>query len=595
MNSKQPYIILLFFILTITVAAQEKLAPVYNLNLNLMQDSLLVTMPWGGDVDAIYIDSTEMREGNYTFYLGSVKAPILFLPIYHCLHAKITHPFFLGKNSFQQMEIKLEYKTKEIDNAYLLLSTVDDTEQVKVDTFYLEESEDWKTYHCQIPLKNNVYAFLSIAAKGKGAFLQKDKGNQRLYIQNLSVSIDQKDIKDTPIEKNYPYTELDTTQFFTFTPDTLKELAAHIAKMHPKRILGIGETIHGSKSLNKLELDLLYELATQHGYHNILLELHNDLTFYWNLFITNENYNYTYEKFEKIFSNFAFTDPIRFYSFLCDLKEINKNRDEKNKIRLYGIDVPGIGRSLFQTLLDSMVNQRQNKVGFEILRSVLHPQEPSIEEYGKLSKSERKELIDSLKITYPKLLKACIKTPALKELLLDKNYFALLQSLHSLPDPEKGTNGLLEAREIFLWENTKAYLEEYPKEKFLLFGHLDHVTKTYSSLYCFQSFTLGSGIIKQYPDDYVVIGLLLGNGEVNIFNINGTKKGIFSLQNPPNNSLENKSLHTNKNYFYSPISSTKPNHLYLLRTIGNGYSQDLEFSIYRFPQYMMDAYIFMKE
>lgn len=141
------------------------------------------------------------------------------------------------------------------------------------------------------------------------------------------------DIREIVFPTSCNHNLLNPNQPFSFEYGDWRKLGNYLINEYPKRILGLGESVHGSNELNELETGLLAELAINHNYKHILMEISGYLGFRWNLFITNPINVYPYTEFKEEIAS-ALIDPRLFYQFLCRLKQHNMKMNEKDKIRI---------------------------------------------------------------------------------------------------------------------------------------------------------------------------------------------------------------------------------------------------------------------
>ena len=172
------------------------------------------------------------------------------LPIYHINKTNPT------------LTLKLNYKTKDCTNLSLIVSSIGECEQVNsVDTIQLPTTETWNVSTKTLNTKNTYLLNVSIAANGSK---QKDAN---IWISDLDVFVDGKKVVDNPRE-NKATSNLKKEDVIVWNKTNFDNFP-----FIRNRLLGLGETTHGTKTIIDMGVEIMKERILKHQCRLVSFEI----------------------------------------------------------------------------------------------------------------------------------------------------------------------------------------------------------------------------------------------------------------------------------------------------------------------------------
>lgn len=161
----------------------------------------------------------------------------------------------------------------------MAITSVGDCENINsIDTIQLNATQDWK--ECTRILKTKKAYFLNISVGAVGYGQRKGK----IWISDLEVLGDGKAIGDNP-QQEYKKEDIhlkatDLIHWNNKEYDNLPFLN--------KKILGLGETAHGTETMNDIGIEISKERILKHQCRFILLEIPLEFSLYINRYVQND-------------------------------------------------------------------------------------------------------------------------------------------------------------------------------------------------------------------------------------------------------------------------------------------------------------------
>jgi len=291
-----------------------------------------------------------------------------------------------------------------------------------------------------------------------------------LWIDNIRIEIDGKDIG--------PYTELELLEPIHINPENIIPIEdassfARIPALNEKKIVAIGESLHGSETFD----ELFYETVKYQVQHNqcklILLELDMSTTFAMNSFIQgNENFDADSLLYDLRYISYSYRQLKKTLLFLKDY-----NRSTEKKVHLIGIDIgipsgvvvlPRFYPSEYLYMLNSDFNYKKiDTICYELRVTNAYTNPVGIE-LQKLEKDARfRQMLGETEL---KIFSYCINNYMKK--FADKANIDL--TAHPALRKEYEIS-----REIWMFENAKHFIDlicgQNSDGKVLIFGHAAHL------------------------------------------------------------------------------------------------------------------------
>ncbi|NCB69398.1 MAG: hypothetical protein EOM47_11200 [Bacteroidia bacterium] len=366
-------------------------------------------------------------------------------------------------------------------------------------TIDLRDNYGWEKIRFTTTTKNISHMLVQIASN----FMQSSiSDNFSIGISDIKIEASHND-HDHENRNKSRYTITDNAEIFNLEKN-----------IQNKNIIGIGETLHGSSSLNYQTFEIMKRMIEKNSCKLILFELPSPLVIIWDNFVQGKidiNVRDEVEKY-KTFS------PNDICEFLVWLHKYNKESEEK--VHLAGIDI-----------------LRRN---VEFNKLILY----DLFKYN----VSNKELLDAVLVhllnfkpgsnnTFYDFIRSNINV---KEQFGKENYELLLHTL--LPDKQNATiTGFTsKTRETEMFDAFKFIYELYninKNKKVLIYGHISHLDKKRQFFPNGLESSLGNMIDKEFNSNYYLIGMIAGNGSIT----NLTESGTFDtekISQPINNSLE---------------------------------------------------------
>jgi erythromycin esterase-like protein len=470
-------------------------------------------------------------------------------------------PLFQARSPYSEISIHLHYRTENISELYFTLVAFDECERVlSVDTLHFPLSDDWIDLSQTITVENTMFQELFINASADTLRMRESEAKSGVVIKDFDVWFDGKQINLNAVPRaRTPLSKSDVTPFDSSDLSNLPFME--------KKILAIGETVHGTETFNQIATDIIKERILRHNCRLVLLELPIEISFYINRYIVGDP-NFSREYIIDYFDNLLFCSYI-FISLVEWIKEFNRHSEER--VYFFGMDVwPGdrIGYldsfDFFYTL-----NKTNNDETLKEMGRLLLGESSSIEDVISLFDANQ-GFENSLTKGESKLVR-----------------HALLLLRNRLTTPE--------LRDRVMYKNIQFFTENFlpPGGTVTIFSHFGHAN--YRShlmrMTTMEEMAFGYYLRCRYQDDYSNIALITDRGSSLLGNSSRTRFEKKELQSSPIGSIEYLMNRLNMDAYLSMDRLTCSDAL-TIRTIGNA---PVEESFFVFPKMRMDGAIFIRE
>ena len=496
-----------------------------------------------------------------------------------CLYQKILLP----KPSSQ---LSVSVFSKNIDNQYSWLKIAGFDRSGKIiitDSVSIISNNSWQEFTAKIA-HEDIY-LLSMEIRTKEQF-KENKKEVKLWVDGISVICDGTNLLsfNTP---SYEFSKNEIADIKNNIPlnEDMVLPEKVLNKIAEKKIIGFGETAHGSFETDKCIYNNIRQLISNHKCRLVLFEMPIDLVAQYNLYIHGYEIDTTYcnfypyqTKIDTTYRKLSFlsTEQERFVNWVKDFNAVHDD-----KVNIMGIDEhvnplssngspPDLNRYI------SSMKLRSNTV--DSLTSLINSRD-----YRRIplqyAQNNEKQLTT---------LMGCF------------NYMVLLQTLKSRSDSalycplyKKSYYWQQVHRDYMIWQNAKQVLENFTdgKSPVVICAHYAHLDKI-SSIHFNEVVTLGQYLAKAYGDSYCHIGILLDQGKAGSMGDQGKNKlGYEELQLPVKGSLEYLASQTNQECFYKPGNIITKIPL-MIRRSGNR-STSFQFIPAYFPG-SMDGFIYIR-
>lgn len=306
---------------------------------------------------------------------------------------------------------------------------------------------------------------------------------------------------------NTPITSIDSINTITAT-QSLNPLKN---KLSDKRIIGIGEATHGSREFilakSKFFLFLNQELTVTDLAIEMPFSIGPAITDY-----LNDKVPFTY--IDSLLKPAKAIYSEEFVTFLNTLKELNRTKDEQQKIRIWGVDL--------DQYYDYAILQLRSIAGVAQLKT-FNEIAIAIPQNYKMIRSYSKEY------TTPEIWTAIKKIDTLFQPLIMKlspvDAFIAKGCLRQLYNSYTFFQGKssFEYRDQQMADNINEVVSLIGNKKLMLWAHNLHIQKHYLGVKL-----LGERLAEKYDDAYVAIGSIFKEGQYRVW-----YKGVLSIKQLP--------------------------------------------------------------
>lgn len=518
-----------------------------------------------------------MSPSNLYYHIG-VDSTIVTYPLFLEPNPELrgqigfTVPFFYANEVKSRIEVKVRYKSENCPMLYLRLATIGDREEiVATDTLFLPLSKEWTTLSQLMNIGNGNLLSLSVEAIGN----ERDKimssfertgmrfeNNAKIWIDELEILIDGKNL--TEAQTNNSLTASLTKEDFISLNN---ENRCHLSFLN-KKILAIGETVHGTSTMNSVAIEIMKDRIKNKKCKFVLLEIPLEFSLYINRYVFGDE-RFTLDSISTYFDHLLFSKE--FISFIHWLKEYNLSL--KEKVTFVGIDadytdlLARINLFNFFYTINLGINDRGlNKICISLLSQNKElPYETSLAIFD-----SNRGFNTMLSEKESKLIRSCLT-------MKDQIFFSFFQ------------------RDSVMYEYTKFVVTNLLKNDetitiFCHFGHTNYLCER--EMINSEDWNLGHYMKNEYKDDYSNIALVTRMG--NFLTNNGYSKiKEEKLQISPFNSLEYLMNRQGIDLCYLSMEKFTYSDVISIRFIGNRNRHQPFISI--IPKSRMDGVIFIKK
>ena len=225
-----------------------------------------------------------------------------------------------------EVTASIRYKTLNCERAYITLNSIGAGEQVlKSDTIELPLTEEWKEVSKKVKIKDACLLNVFIEAVGS-----------ELAFNNIQVSAFKLEANGTLL-KNETAPKSDNTSLKKSDVMVLNGVDFSKIPSMQSRIMGIGETVHGSKTLGRMAFDIIKERIIKQGSNLVLHEYPLEYSFYVNRYVKNDP-RFKLQDIERYMEgNLSSEHTIDFIKWLRAYNSAHNNR-----VSFWGIDIESL-------------------------------------------------------------------------------------------------------------------------------------------------------------------------------------------------------------------------------------------------------------
>lgn len=468
-------------------------------------------------------------------------------------------PTYQLRGETNDITVRVKYKSKDVQHFYVTLNSLTNGARVaRRDTIMLPASPNWAEATSQLHLKHADLLSVTLEATGKkdtlGTIQLADFG---VYADGKKLS---NEVPDATVAPLFQRCDLLNWAFGNY---------GNIPCMD-SQILGIAETIHGTKTMNAVAMDIMKERILKHQCKLVMLELPMESIFYINRYVKNDP-RFKFSYISNYIDNSLFGEPTK--AFIEWLKQYNATHN--NSVSLLGFDTNTEwlrGQvdlfDFFYTLKDG--NKSPERINF--CKAVLQDMRP-------FSKRDVVALLDSSEV-----VKSCLQKD---ELLLVRKSIRLMQwfAKHRMRFGQRDT--LMAQFAQFAIDSV------FPKETVVtMYAHTGHLnySQTIEPAHL-NYYSAGHYLKEKYGENYRCIDIVTYQGATIVSDKYGAYAGS-KLAAVPQRSIEYQLGQLGVDSVYLPMSKLQSCEALQMRMAGNG-SIKVQF-VYGYPQARVDGVLFVR-
>ena len=455
--------------------------------------------------------------------------------------------------------VRVKYKSKDVQHFYVTLNSITNGARIaRRDTITLPASPNWAETTSQLHLKHTDLLGVSFEAMGKkdtvGTIQLADFG---VYADGKKLS---NEVPDAEVAPLFQRSDLLNWTFGNY---------GNIPCIDSP-ILGIAETIHGTKTMNAVAMDMMKERILKHQCKLVMLELPMESIFYINRYVKNDP-RFKFSYISNYIDNSLLGEPTK--AFIEWLKQYNATHD--NSVSLLGFDTNAEWLRGQVDLFDFFYALNDGKKSPEMInfcKAVLLDMKYN-------SQRDIAALLDSSEV-----VKSCLQKD---ELLLVRKSIRLMQWFAKQPARYSQRDRLMAQFTQFAVDSV------FPKGTVVtMYAHTGHLNYSQAiGLVHPNYFSAGHYLKEKFGENYRCIDIVTYQGAT----IVSGKYGAFAgdkLAAVPQRSIEYQLGQLGVDSVYLPMSKLQCSEALQMRAAGYG-SLKVQF-IYCYPQTRVDGVLFVR-
>lgn len=476
------------------------------------------------------IDSSKVVNAKYSNRLSFTQhyTSAAFETLHQVMSVSLVQRLYFQDSSEKDTcSISIHTQSEHMEKLQLKAICLDKEENVILaDSIKIGGQTEWTENVIRVPLKSTraieVYLLFEDGVKDK---------NQVAWFDNLSVKVGTKYLdRNTGYLNNPAPSKHSSIEKGSVIPLSTNEdiQIDKIPYFSNKKIIALGECIHGSQEVKDACYQFARTLIQHHNAKIIQLEIGMDFGLKWDLFVQ----GVTSAEYEEEICNdvkMLLNDSNTFVNFLKWLRAYNQKMKPEDKVHLFGID----------TFASESV------VFFDYFLELLKDRPDDLEFY-----------LEKIRLTNYKAIMSYARWDlTLQSRLGAQGYQYLLFALQEIDSTFTKENERYDEREFIMWRRSEKIMELFgnANSKTIVLAHTAHTNKLKHFSLSVNHESFGYYIHKKYKDEYLSIAFQIGEGYCSM-DTNGPFSHIISAPVPqmPSYSLEYNCLKDGLQYCYMP-------------------------------------------
>ena len=465
-------------------------------------------------------------------------------------------PVYQLNNGNTEITASIKYKTLNCQRAYITLNSIGDCEQIiKSDTIELPLSEAWKEVSKKVKIKDAL--LLNVFIEGIGS---------ELAFNNIRVSVFKLEANGVRL-KNETAPKKDNTPLRKSDVIPLNGVDFSKIPSMNSRIMAIGETVHGSKTLGRLAFDIIKERIIKQGCDLVLHEYPLEYSFYVNRYVKNDP-RFNLKDIERYMEGSLSSEHT--IDFIKWLRAYNSTHN--NRVSLWGMDMESLDVASSVDLSEfvkTLCLNRETPETDSIVKRLLN-WETLKEDTLQLTKADG-AVGKWLTADERQILEFCLK-------LNHENTETYERLTNRDETMAKTATKLIE---LLASKNAKA----------TIYGHFLHLNYLVASdMKELNNYSMGHRMKSKYKDNYQAIALCTYSGKT-LNSITDKNIGAAQLVTAPKGSIEHALQSMGHNIAYFPMARLNCTDVFTMRVLGN--NNDSTQFFYFTPKARIDGILFV--
>ena len=455
-----------------------------------------------------------------------------------------------------EIAASIRYKTLNCERAYITLNSIGAGEQIlKSDTIELPLTEEWKEVSKKVKIKDAYLLNVFIEVVGS-----------ELAFNNIRVSAFKLEANGTQL-KNETTPKSDNTTLKKSDVMVLNGVNFGKIPSMQSRIMAIGETVHGSRTLGRMAFDIIKERIIKQGCNLVLHEFPLEYSFYVNRYIKNDP-RFKLQDIERYMEgNLSSEHTIDFIKWLRAYNSAHNNR-----VSFWGIDIESLDIASSVDLSEfvkTLCSKRETPETDSIVKGLLN-WETNEDDSLQLTKADG-AVGKWLTADEQQILKLCLQ--------LNKESSETYERLTNRDETMAKTAFAL--IDILAGNGAKA----------TIYGHFMHLNYLVGGdMKELNNYSVGHRMRTKYKDDYQAIALYTYEGRT-LNCLTDKSIGAAQLVKAPEGSIENTLQSMGHNMAYLPTERLNNTDVLTMRVLGN--TNDNNQFFYFIPKARVDGILFV--
>ena len=472
-----------------------------------------------------------------------------------------TNGLIIPPSHNEELEISLNCKTDNLPKCHFIVLGVNNNGAIVfTDTMDITNKTDWTSVKSKLPIGD--VAFLRFEVK---AYPQNFTTDFSLWLSEIQLTINGVELDCVLEQEKSDMYSINSEKFvsLSFTDETK---FSQISALKTKKIVALGESIHGSQPVGKAVIDIMKYRILNSNCKLILLEVPFEAMLGYNRSVQGDD-KFNIDSISGVLDRSLYTGKL--LDFFRWVKDYNETASKK--VWVFGLDTDLLDVSLYNmNLFHYLLTKNRTTLNDQDIINLANTTFSDFDMINTLKSLEEENKINLDSI----------------ELDMIKNYHELL--------PYGNPPNAIALRDTLMYQNI-SYLTDLicsASETVTLHSHLLHscYDKTLTSMSnAPQSY--GAYLKKKYGNEYFNIGLFVGEGEYTTFSSKSFEGFITKeLELAYHNSLEYNMGLIGEKYFYTSVSSI-PQKPFYMRAGGS----NIDSFFIGYPNLLMDGAIYINE